>query len=80
MSKGSFVCGECSGRHEYDLDSAFGTQLRKDGIQKCPVCRYDWIRASRYSLCTCGKKYYDHPKDPNHNWITVLCSGQRVKL
>lgn len=28
----------------------------------------------------CGCVYYDHPNHVPHEWLTVLCSGEHVKL
>lgn len=40
-----------------------------------------FFRASGLCVCTdCDRLYYDHPQDPEHSWLNVLCDGQRVKL
>lgn len=56
----------------------------------------DWIptnrgdipfyRASGDKICTCGRKYYDHPMDEKvldyagQPFLHILCNGDRVKL
>ena len=41
----------------------------------------EYTRASGDQTCpTCHKKYYDHPKDPHHPYLTQLCNGTKVKL
>ena len=38
-------------------------------------------RASGEWLCErCGFRYHDHPEHPSAPWMTVLCSGEAVKL
>jgi hypothetical protein len=43
--------------------------------------RRDFFRAGGQVVCeTCGQQYHDHVQDPVDEWLTVLCSGERVKL
>jgi hypothetical protein len=43
--------------------------------------REAFFRAGGGVACeTCGFEYRDHVQDPVDEWLTVLCSGERVKL
>jgi hypothetical protein len=43
--------------------------------------RRDFFRAGGCVVCeACGQEYHDHVQDPVDEWLTVLCSGERVKL
>lgn len=43
--------------------------------------RRDYFRAGNTVICEeCGQEYADHVQDPIDPWLTVLCSGERVKL
>lgn len=45
------------------------------------TCRVDGGRAGGDVVCkTCGKKYYDHPRDVDYPFMTVMCDGRLVKL
>lgn len=40
-----------------------------------------WRRAAPGSKCSrCGFEYVDHPRHPDHKWLSVLCNGNLVKL
>lgn len=50
-----------------------------------PQLRTPAPRASGDCMCTCGKKYYDHPADYSQlfngsPFLNVLCDGSYVKL
>lgn len=43
--------------------------------------RWGFVRAGGSVICDeCGQEFYDHVQDPIDPWLTVLCSGERVKL
>jgi hypothetical protein len=43
--------------------------------------RANFFRAGNDVECeTCGQKYADHVQDPIDPWLTVLYSGERVRL
>lgn len=40
-----------------------------------------WRRAGGDCLCPeCGETYYEHPQAVPFYWLTVLCTGDYVKL
>lgn len=41
----------------------------------------DFIRAGGDVACQiCGRPYWQHPQDSEHEWLVVRCDGQRLKL
>jgi hypothetical protein len=41
----------------------------------------DFIRAGNDVACqVCGRPYWQHPQDSEHEWLVVRCDGQRLKL
>lgn len=49
--------------------------------EKQGFARIDFDRASGRCICpVCGKEYYDHPQEPEHTYLTILCNGWVVKL
>jgi hypothetical protein len=41
----------------------------------------DFIRAGNDVACQiCGRPYWQHPQDSEHEWLVVRCDGQRLKL
>lgn len=43
--------------------------------------REAFVRAGGRVICdACGLEYHDHPQDPVDEWLTVLCSSDRIKL
>lgn len=45
------------------------------------VARIDYGRAGGDVFCLdCGRKLYDHPRDLDHSYMTVVCDGSAVKL
>lgn len=48
---------------------------------RCPREQELFRRAQGDVLCgDCTRPYWDHPKDPEHEYLNLLCNGQRVKL
>lgn len=60
------------------------TTSRLDLVLRCEsqgIARVDGGRAGGDCVCpACGKKFYDHPRDADHPYMTVLCDGTAVKL
>lgn len=42
--------------------------------------RDDWYRAGNMVCDHCGLEYLDHVSHPIEPWLTILCSGNMVKL
>lgn len=43
--------------------------------------RIAFVRAGGGAICEdCGQELCEHVQDPIDPWLTVLCSGERVKL
>ncbi len=41
----------------------------------------NFIRAGNDVACQiCGRPYWQHPQDAEHEWLWVRCDGQRLKL
>ena len=49
--------------------------------EKQGIGRLDRDRAGGDCCCVdCGRKYYDHPRDVEYEFLNVLCDGSVVKL
>jgi endogenous inhibitor of DNA gyrase (YacG/DUF329 family) len=57
---------------------------RVEPVLRCEsqgLARLDRNRAGGDVVCdTCGRKFYDHPKDADYPFLKVLCDGSAVKL